>query len=228
MCTAGDTYKASTTGPFQCFKADLTKSEGSSALLAATASASYKSKNVMGYRCCGMTEYYAHCGVDVAGTGARGAALPMTLAKIQEDCEDPANILWISSINRATSNITEFKDVYVNLSKAKLTYEINGSGVVKRCYNTAGSSSDLEFPPGPGENLDEDVRFTHRATDADNDAVFCVNEAFDLVLDVKSPIKLGLGRPGVCGGSWLLGVSCSLGVTRWDYHNSIFSHIFYI
>lgn len=95
-------------------------------------------------------------------------------AKFKAYAKDPANILWISSINRATSNITEINDVYANLFMAKLTYEINGNGVVKRCYNTAGSSTEIEFPPGPGQNLDEDVCFTQRTTDADKDAVFSV------------------------------------------------------
>lgn len=66
MCAAGDTYKASTTGPFQCFKADLTQSEGSSALLTATQNSSYKGQNDMGYRCCGMTDYYVLHGVDLS------------------------------------------------------------------------------------------------------------------------------------------------------------------
>jgi len=66
MCEAGDAYKASTTGPFQCFKADLTASEGSSALLTATTSSAYKSKSEMEYRCCSMTDYYVLYGVDVS------------------------------------------------------------------------------------------------------------------------------------------------------------------
>eukprot|EP00933_Yihiella_yeosuensis_P068701 TRINITY_DN7462_c0_g1_i1.p1 TRINITY_DN7462_c0_g1~~TRINITY_DN7462_c0_g1_i1.p1 ORF type:complete len:468 (+),score=104.16 TRINITY_DN7462_c0_g1_i1:167-1405(+) len=70
MCTAGDSYKASTTGPYQCFKADLTKSEGSSALLIATKSTTYKTKNEMDYRCCGMTDYYALNGVVVSDVAA--------------------------------------------------------------------------------------------------------------------------------------------------------------
>lgn len=56
MCTTGEAYVASTTGPFQCYKADVSKSEGSSALLTMTQSSSYSAKNSMGYRCCGMTD----------------------------------------------------------------------------------------------------------------------------------------------------------------------------
>jgi len=87
----------------------------------------------------------------------------------------PAHILEISSINRATSNITMINDVYANLFEAKQTYQINQNGVVRRCYNTGGSSSSLEFPPGPGGgSLDEEVCFTQRASDADKDAIFSV------------------------------------------------------
>merc|ERR1711948_211444 len=87
----------------------------------------------------------------------------------------PAHVLEISSINRATSNITMINDVYANLFEAKQTYQINQNGVVRRCYNTGGSSSSLEFPPGPGGgSLDEDVCFTQRASDAEKDSIFSV------------------------------------------------------
>merc|ERR1712054_583534 len=62
----------------------------------------------------------------------------------------PAHVLEISSINRATSNITMINDVYADLFEAKLTYEINEDGIVRRCYNTGGSSSNAQFPPPPG------------------------------------------------------------------------------
>merc|ERR1712039_637774 len=68
----------------------------------------------------------------------------------------PAHVLEISSINRATSNITMINDVYANLFEAKQTYEMSQSGVTRRCYNTGGESTQLEFPPGPGGSLDED------------------------------------------------------------------------
>merc|ERR1711948_255380 len=88
----------------------------------------------------------------------------------------PAHVLEISSINRATSNITMINDVYANLFEAKQTYQINQGGVVRRCYNTGGSSSSLEFPPGPsgGGSLDEEVCFTQRASDSEKDAIFSV------------------------------------------------------
>jgi hypothetical protein len=87
----------------------------------------------------------------------------------------PAHVLEISSINRATSNITMINDVYANLFEAKQTYELNQDGVVRRCYNTAGSQDALEFPPGPEQSdLDEDVCFTQRTSDESKDAIFSV------------------------------------------------------
>merc|ERR1712032_183695 len=88
--------------------------------------------------------------------------------------EHPAHVLEISSINRATSNITLINDVYTNLFEAKQTQMIEQNGVVRRCYNTGGPSSGLEFPPGPGVSLDEDVCFTQRASDTHKDTIFSV------------------------------------------------------
>jgi len=85
--TTGQAYIVSTPGPFQCFKADLTSVEGSSALLVATASATYKSKTEMGYHCCGMTDYYLYNGVSPGG----GAAA--TNLASSSMCTVPANPL---------------------------------------------------------------------------------------------------------------------------------------
>jgi len=98
-------------------------------------------------------------------------------AKFKSYGAHPAHVLEISSINRATSNITMIDDVYTNLFEAKLTHGINEGGVVRRCYNTAGSSSSLKFPPGPGQlTTDEDVCFTQRTSDVEKDAVFSVQD----------------------------------------------------
>jgi len=89
----------------------------------------------------------------------------------------PAHVLEPSSINRATSNITQIEDVYANLFEAKLTHSLNEGGVVRRCYNTGGSSSNFMFPPGPsGMSLDQDVCFTQRNSDSEKDAVFSVQD----------------------------------------------------
>lgn len=90
----------------------------------------------------------------------------------------PAHVLFPSSINRATSNITVIDDVYPNLFKAKLTHEIKQDGIARSCYNTGGSSNSLEFPPPPGPpaSLDQDICFTQRRADMDKDAVFSVSD----------------------------------------------------
>jgi len=94
----------------------------------------------------------------------------------------PANVLEISSINRAVSNITMVDDVYKNLFEAKLTHAINQDGVSRRCYNTGGSSGNVEFPPGPGGmSLDEDICFTQRTADVEKDAIFSVSD-FEMML----------------------------------------------
>merc|ERR1719160_405142 len=89
----------------------------------------------------------------------------------------PAHVIFPSSINRASSDITKINDVYANIFEAKLTQQINQDGVSRRCYNTAGSSSELEFPPGPGGmSLDQDVCFTQRSGDEEKDAIFSVSD----------------------------------------------------
>jgi len=89
----------------------------------------------------------------------------------------PAHVIFPSSINRASSDITKINDVYADIFEAKLTQQINQDGVSRRCYNTGGSSSDLEFPPGPGGmSLDQDVCFTQRTGDEEKDAIFSVSD----------------------------------------------------
>ena len=61
-CTSGVRYTASSTGPLFCYRANLTASEGSAALLGAT-SRYGATQNQMNYRCCGMTDYYMLNGV---------------------------------------------------------------------------------------------------------------------------------------------------------------------
>ena len=61
-CTSGVRYTASSTGPLFCYRANLTASEGSAALLGAT-SRYGATQTQMNYRCCGMTDYYMLNGV---------------------------------------------------------------------------------------------------------------------------------------------------------------------
>ncbi len=70
--TEGESYVVSTTGPYQCWKADLSASTGSSALLSTTADAdgNYDDKNTMSTRCCSMTDYYMITGLDFPDTSA--------------------------------------------------------------------------------------------------------------------------------------------------------------
>jgi len=61
VCETGDTYAATTTGPYQCYKADLSAQEGSSALL--TMSSQYATSQEMSHFCCEMSDYYLLTGV---------------------------------------------------------------------------------------------------------------------------------------------------------------------
>jgi hypothetical protein len=67
QATPNEAYTVSTVGPFKCWKANIAASSGSGALLAATASSSYKTACQMNYRCCGMTDYYLLNGVTLSG-----------------------------------------------------------------------------------------------------------------------------------------------------------------
>jgi hypothetical protein len=106
----------------------------------------------------------------------------------------PAHVLFPSSINRATSNITMINNVYASRFEAKLTHEINEHGISRRCYNTGGSSSNVagSFPPPPGPemSLDQNVCFTQRAGDAEKDAIFSVSD-FEEMLWAEHADTLG-------------------------------------
>jgi hypothetical protein len=78
----------------------------------------------------------------------------------------PAHIMWIASINRATSNMTSIIDVYTNLFKATLTYEVNDKDVVRRCYKMDEQNST--------DDLWNHVCFSSRTPDAEKDKIFSV------------------------------------------------------
>jgi hypothetical protein len=130
----------------------------------------------------------SHYVIELTSTRAP-TGISKTLPKLEQRMKDEhckkfksygshqAHVLFPSSINRATSNITMINDVYANLFEAKVTHEITTGGVSRRCYNTAGSSSSLEFPPGPGgSSLDQDVCFTQRTGAMEKDAIFSVSD----------------------------------------------------
>jgi hypothetical protein len=85
-------------------------------------------------------------------------------AKFKKYTSDEAHLLYISSINRATSNITVIDNVYTQLMKGTSTLKIDEQAgewdVVKRCY-TFDSSAGRRLQPSMG-GLDEDVCFTQR------------------------------------------------------------------
>jgi len=85
-------------------------------------------------------------------------------AKFKSFSTDPANLLYISSVNRATSNMTAIDHFEVDLLKATSTHKIDGKDVTRRCYTYDSSSS----------GLDEDLCFTARTPDADKDKIFSV------------------------------------------------------
>jgi hypothetical protein len=126
-------------------------------------------------------------------TSARGPSVDsVTLPKLEQRMSDdhckkfksygshPAHVLFPSSVNRATSNITTINDVYANTFEAKLTHEISEGGVSRRCYNTGDSSSNVagrRMQPGPPMmHLDQDVCFTQRTGDAEKDTIFSVSD----------------------------------------------------
>jgi hypothetical protein len=74
--------------------------------------------------------------------------------------DNPTKTLEISSINRAASDMKTIDDVHTNLYKASTTLSIDGE-VTRRCFSFTSQ-------------LDEDICFTGRAADAENDAIFSV------------------------------------------------------
>ena len=64
----GDTYSVTTTGPFNCYRANLTASKGSMALYEAAKSLS-DGKSTMENRCCDMTDYYILTGLSFPDSG---------------------------------------------------------------------------------------------------------------------------------------------------------------
>lgn len=93
-------------------------------------------------------------------------------AKFQKYTSDEAHLLYISSINRATSNITMIDNVYTQLMQGTPTIKIDEKDVAKRCY-TFDSSAGRRLQPSMGA-LDEDVCFTQRTLGSAKNETFTV------------------------------------------------------
>ena len=66
VADVGDNYTATTTGPFNCYKANISANAGSTALMTADEDKS-ASRTTMANQCCGMTDYYILTGLSFAG-----------------------------------------------------------------------------------------------------------------------------------------------------------------
>lgn len=80
--------------------------------------------------------------------------------KFSSSVDTPAKNIEISSINRASSDMDTIDDVHTNLYKATTTLTINGD-VTRRCYSYTSQ-------------LDEDVCFTSRTSEVEQDAILSV------------------------------------------------------
>jgi hypothetical protein len=97
----------------------------------------------------------------------------------------PAHILWIASINHATSNMTSIVDVYSNIFKATLIHEINGEDVVRRCYKMSDQNATAE-----NSYLWNNICFTSRTADPQKDKIFSVKD-FEQMLWAEHAGTLG-------------------------------------
>jgi len=97
-CDLGENYKTSTTGPLNCYRADLSAQEGSSALLGITSSGT--AENEMAYRCCGMTDYYLLEG---------WAAFPDSASAASDSCcsVSQTGVFVQQNVSDTTSDTTE-------------------------------------------------------------------------------------------------------------------------
>jgi len=101
-------------------------------------------------------------------------------AKYQQYSSHPAHVIFPTSVNRATSNITMIDEVYTQLFKFNPSTKIDQSDVTRRCYHNADQgppgveSRRLQSGPGGGRSFDVDVCFTQRTPDAEKDKIFSV------------------------------------------------------
>jgi len=96
-----------------------------------------------------------------------------------------AKVLLISSINRASADMSNIDDVMTNLFKARTTLSVSSEGVIRKCYSYTEQSEEFASTL-PGMSLDEDVCFTSRSSDADQDAIFSVQDHEDMMWAVHA------------------------------------------
>ena len=88
----------------------------------------------------------------------RGYAAPLT------------PILWVASINRASSNMSQIDEVYQNIFHATVTHEVVTEKTTRRCYKMSSERAATSY----NTYLWNQVCFTSRSADAEKDAVFSV------------------------------------------------------
>jgi len=93
-------------------------------------------------------------------------------AKFKTYSTDEAHLLYISSVNRATSNMTMIDNVYTQLMKGASTHKVDEKDVVRRCYSF---KDGRRLQSGPSGGLDEDICFTKRTPDQEKDTIFSVS-----------------------------------------------------
>jgi len=94
---------------------------------------------------------------------------PEVAAKFRGYQSHPANVLWVASINRASSNMSAIEDVYINDFKALLSFQSNNNSVAKRCYKMSEQSAT-----DSNTFFWNQVCFTSRIPDPEKDRIFSV------------------------------------------------------
>jgi len=95
---------------------------------------------------------------------------PAAVTKFRSYTADPAHTLWVTSINRAASNMSAIDQVYGGILMANVTHEIKSKDLVRRCYKM----SEEAVPTMHNTFQWNDVCFTSRTLDAEKDKIFSV------------------------------------------------------
>merc|ERR1712113_751421 len=92
-------------------------------------------------------------GVSVSSTAMEQRMSDAHCDKFRGVGSHPANVMLISSINRASADMDTIDDVYTNLFKGRTTQSITSGGIVRKCYSFLSAGL---MGPGPASALDED------------------------------------------------------------------------